>query len=341
MSAIGDRLGKSKNLDYPVGIGMAGTGITGQPYMLLTSYESKNAIESQGKIISSIALYIPPNGLRTAFDANWDGLEGAAMRATMGGALSRLNFGAFDLSKTAADRDWDAGNISASLFAGFQSAGTAALGKMSSAIDKGTGMLAAQGIAVNNHMALVYKGPGQFRTHDFAFNFFPKAKQDSEEIKKILQDLKDGMLPKMSGTSLKNARTLSRPYFHSPRHWDIEFFDGTNKTRNTFLFEIKRSVITSMTVNHDPNSTVSLHSDGSPVQTAFSLTFQEIELPISGDTLSERAQEQKDALAQSQQDRPSPTGTAYPGAPKGLVSPINPEGKTLEQRGGFTIPGLR
>ena len=77
--------------NYPVGIGAAG-GIDGQPYMLLTSYESKNSIESHTPIISSIALYIPPNGLRTAFDANYDGLEGGAMRATMGSAISRLNF---------------------------------------------------------------------------------------------------------------------------------------------------------------------------------------------------------------------------------------------------------
>ena len=284
--------------NYPVGIGAAG-GIDGQPYMLLTSYESKNAIESHTKIISSIALYIPPNGLRTAFDANWDGLEGAAMRATMGGALSRLNFGAFDLSKTAADRDWDAGNISASLFAGFQSAGTAALGKMSSAIDKGTGMLAAQGIAVNNHMALVYKGPGQFRTHDFAFNFFPKAKQDAEAIRDILEDLKNGMLPRMSGTPLKKNRAVSAPFFMAPRHWTIDFFKGDG-TENTYLHKIKKSVIKNMQINHDPNSTISLHEDGSPVQTSLTLSFQEIELPFSADEASDRTEEMKKEIRESQ-----------------------------------------
>ena len=279
----------ANTFDYPVGIGMgSGIGITGQPYMLLTSYESKNAIESGQTIISSIALYIPPNGLRTAFDANWDGLEGAAMRATMGGALSRLNFGAFDLSKTAADRDWDAGNISASLFAGFQSAGTAALGKMSAAVDKGTGMLAAQGIAVNNHMSLVYKGPGEFRTHSFAFNFFPKSKPDAIVIKNILKDLQNGMLPRMSGTPLKKNRAVSAPFFMAPRHWTIDFYKGDGRLNSgdgtdQFLHKIKKSVITQMSINHDPNSTISLHEDGSPVQTTLSLTFQEIELPFSAD----------------------------------------------------------
>ena len=269
--------------NYPVGIGAAG-GIDGQPYMLLTSYESKNSIESVTSIISSIALYIPPNGLRTAWDSNYDGLEGGAMRATMGGALSRLNMGALG------GGDWSEGNISSTLFEGFKSAGIAAVGKAASAVDKGTGMLAAQGIAVNNHMSLVYKGPSQFRTHDFAFNFFPKAKQDAEAIKDILQDLKDGMLPKMSGTPLKKNRAVSAPFFMAPRHWTIDFFKADG-TVNTYLHKIKKSVIKNMQVNHDPNSTISFHEDGSPVQTTLTLTFQEIELPFSGDDVINRAEQ--------------------------------------------------
>ena len=50
---------------------------------------------------------------------------------------------------------------------------------------------------------------------------------------------------------------------------------------NKYLFKIKKSVITTMSVNHDPDSTVSFHKDGAPVHTNLSLTFKEIELPIS------------------------------------------------------------
>ena len=277
-----------KSFDFPAGIGTAGKGVSGQPYMLLTSYESKNSIESnEGIIISSIALYIPPNALTTAFAASYGGLEGGAMKATMGSAISRLNMGALTAAGTLGmGGDWDAGNIAESLFAGFGSAGTAVEGKVAGAVDKGTGMLAAQGIAVNNHMALTYKGPGEFRTHSFAFNFFPKHEDDSKVIRDILKDLKDGMLPRMSGTPLKKNRAVSAPFFMAPRHWTIDFFkgDGTpNDYENDgYLFTIKKSVITQMSINHDPNSTISLHEDGSPVQTTLSLTFQEIELPFSG-----------------------------------------------------------
>jgi hypothetical protein len=279
----------SNTFDFPVGIGTAGTGTSGQPYMLLTSYESKNSIESEGIILSSIALYIPPNALTTAFAANYGGAEGAAMRATLGGAVSRLNMGALKAVGTLGfSGDWDQGNIAESLFAGFGSTGTAIEGKVAGAVDKGTGMLAAQGIAVNNHMALTYKGPGEFREHSFTFNFFPKAKPDAKAIKNILKDLKDGMLPRMSGTPLKKNRAVSAPFFMAPRHWTIDFYKGdgalnSGDGEDQFLHKIKKSVIKSMSVNHDPNSTISLHEDGSPVQTTLSLTFQEIELPFSGD----------------------------------------------------------
>ncbi len=286
------------NWQFPRGIG----GNTSQPYMILTSYESKNAIQSVsntdfplGIPISSIALYIPPNSLRQTTTSNWGGTEGAALLAGGVGSLT-------DITKMIVDPTEEGGPGAGTVLGNvLSSMGMTAQSRAAKMLDKNTGMLSAgAGIAVNNHMAMVYKGPGEFRTHEFAFNFFPKNKDDSKEIQSIMTDFQNGMLPRAEGTSLKNARTLSRPYFHSPRHWDIEFYKGDGK-KNTFLFEIKKSVITSMTVNHDPNSTVSLHSDGSPVQTAFSLTFQEIELPISGNTLTKRQEDQRDLLLQNQE----------------------------------------
>ena len=270
------RLLMSNHLQFPLGIG---TNVgSGQPYMLLTSYESKNAIESTGqtghganathdpaKIKSSIALYIPPNALKTEFKAEYTTAEGAATKAAAGAAFGRMAEG---------------GNIGAALMAGLGGGVQSVVGKAAAQVDKGTGMLAAQGIAVNNHMALTYKGPSKFRTHDFAFSFFPKNKPEADVIQRILKDFENGMLPRMGGGVEKiTGRTLSQPLFMAPRHWTIDFF-MTGKG-NDFLFQIKKSVITAMSVNHDPNSTISLHKDGSPVETDLTLTFKEIELPIS------------------------------------------------------------
>ena len=270
------------NYNFPQGI--SSNRVSGQPYMMLTSYESKNAIESTGQtnftgsrgtILSSIALYIPPNALKTAFKSTYDATPGAAIKAGMVSATQRLSMS----------------NAMDTLLAGFKGAGMSIGGKIAEQADKGTGMLAAQGIAVNNHMALTYKGPSQFRSHDFAFSFFPKNGAEADELQKILEDFENGMLPRMGGGVEKiKGRTLSQPLFRSPRHWTIDFFTRKGKT-NDYLFQIKKSVITSMSVNHDPSSTVSLHNkdektgkgEGSPIQTTLALSFQEIELPISND----------------------------------------------------------
>ena len=41
-----------------------------------------------------------------------------------------------------------------------------------------------------------------------------------------------------------------------------------------------------MNVNHDPNSIVSFHNDGSPVQSQLTLTFKEIEYVVSDESAS-------------------------------------------------------
>ena len=271
-------------LDYPIGIGTeAGNG---KHFMLMTSYESKNALDthtgSSGQLaMSSIALYIPPNALKTSFSSNYEGLEGGARRARMasgaGAAISNFEW-------------WnDRGGTIGSVLSGI---GMAGLNKAAQGLDKGTGILSAgAGLAVNNHMALVYKGPGQFRTHEFAFAFFPKNQHDADRIQLILKDFQDGMLPRMFGIEERAGDKLSAPFFQSPRHWTIEFYiGGTVGATNDYLFKIKKSVIKDMTVNHDQQSMVSLHPDGSPVQTTLNLTFQEIELVISEDPATDNAQ---------------------------------------------------
>ena len=270
-------------LSFPRGIGTK-THPSSQPYMFFTSYESKNAIESTGQTghasganagiaKSYIALYIPPNALKTEFKAEYGGKEGAATKAAFGSAIGRTA---------------EAG-IGATLLAGLKGAGLSIGGAALKAAENKTGMLAAQGIAVNNHMALTYKGPSQFRTHEFAFNFFPRKVKDAEVIQAILKDFENGMLPRLGGGGVQmiKNRKLSAPFFQAPRHWTIDFFK-TDGTKNVNLFEIKKSVITDMTINHDPNSTVSLHADGMPVQTTLGLTFQEIELPYSADKGNKR-----------------------------------------------------
>ena len=87
------------------------------------------------------------------------------------------------------------------------------------------------------------------------------------------------------------------PYFASPRQWTIKFIagkvldgppsQGGAGAENPYLPKIQRSVISSFMVNHDPDSVISFHRDGSPVHSTLTLTFKEIVHVTSEDEVSD------------------------------------------------------
>lgn len=257
-------LPNSVNYNYPSDLGTRVRG--GQHYMLIESFESRNAVDTGTTVKSSIALYIPANALKTGFTQNYEGLEGGALKASTGAGLENL----------LSDGRVSMQGILSGVVGSAQQAGA-------KLINNRAGFLSAGfGLATNSHTALVYRGPSEFRTHDFTFNFFPKNASDATTVKNIISEFQRGMLPQLAGTQI-NSRRLSSPFFKSPRHFRIKFFKGGGQ-KNDFLFDIKTSVITSMNVNHDPNSIVSFHNDGSPVQSQLSLTFKEIEYVVSDES---------------------------------------------------------
>lgn len=257
------RRGSNNNLtvlDYPLNIG--GRVAQGEHYMMIDSFESLSAISSGNTKKSSIALYIPPNALKTGFTANYEGISGAAEKANIGAGFQE-----------------GAGEGTIRGLVGIVQSTVRGLANVA---DK-TGFLAAgSGLAVNNHIALVYRGPGDFRTHDFTFDFWPKSPAEASRVETIIKDFQNGMLPRMVGPTA-SSRRLSEPFFKSPRHYKITFYSGGSK--NTKIFEIRTSVINNMTVNYDPEGIVSFHEDGYPVHSRITLQFKEIEYVISGDSV--------------------------------------------------------
>ena len=251
-----------ENLEYPVGLGRLAAA--GHHYMMINSYESVNALEKvKGKPKSSIALYIPPNALKTTISANFEGLAGGVAVAKTG---SSLGLGG---DKGLAETDF-LGTVGDLITKTFAKADVAK-----------NFMAAGAGLAVNNHMALVYRGPSEFRKHDFVFQFFPKSEAESKIMLRIINDFKNGMTPRLASVAGGDNQRLTAPFFKSPRQYEISFH--LNKQTNDYLPRIGTSVLMSMTVNHDPQGIVGFHSDGAPVQTTLSLNFQEIEYLLSGD----------------------------------------------------------
>ena len=254
-------------------------GKAGQHYVLIESKKSRNAVDSGTTTLSSIALYIPPGSLKTSHTQNYQGLEGGALKASAAAGIENLFAG---------------GDVSMKGILGGALGSAQAVG--AKLANKGDFLAAGKGLATNSHTALVYRGPGEFRTHDFTFNFFPKNKTEADRVRAILQEFEKGMLPIMAGKQI-NSRRLSSPFFKSPRHYTIKFCNG-KKTKNDYLFDIKTSVITSMSVNHEAQSMVSFHSDGSPVQTQLTLQFKEIEYVVSSESPSQETQRESDAVVE-------------------------------------------
>lgn len=257
--------------DYPPTLGTAAAA--GTHYMIIDSYESKNAVTSGQTKLSSIGLYIPADSLKTNYKGNYDSKAGAETVAKMGQGLG-MSGGPPGQNK------FDVGTLAASL----KQKGLAAAAKFG---DTG-GFLSAQGKVPNNYTAMVYQGPSEFRTHSFVFKFFPKNQDESNTVRAIIEEFRRGTLPRMA---TMGSGLLADAFFKSPRHHEIKFCKGGSGvnaagSENSYLFTIDTSVITDMSVNFDPQSTVGFHDDGSPVQIDLSLTFQEIKFQISPDNVS-------------------------------------------------------
>ena len=286
-------------LSYPATLGK--DVAQGQHYMLIDSYESKNAadFEGSGTRKSSIALYIPPAALTTTISQSYEGLKGG--RTLIAGAqLTGAGDGGQNVELGSFVKQGLQGLLSKpQAVADFQSA--------------------TRGLARNNHMALIYRGPGEFRTHTFNFSFWPKTQTESRTVRKIIEDFKLGSTPRLSGftDAATDITKLRAPYFAAPRHWQIKFCLGKLAAagENPYLFKIARSVITTMTINHDPDSVVGFHKDGSPVHSTVSVTFQEIEYVINSvDRIDAAYQTQIDA-AENQANQVTSAGSSVPDNP--------------------------
>jgi len=270
-------------LDFPPTLGSEVA--QGRHYMLIDSYESTSATRTGSKL-SSIGLYIPAGSLKTSYTGNYEPKEGASLKAAAGTTGSA----ALEKLKNLKFTQDSAAGLLKSLGSFFSVGGSAAEGKLAQMADK-TGFISAGGNTPNNYMALVYGGPNTFRQHSFDFKFFPRNNEESNTVRGIINEFKKGTLPRMSSNVKgKVGSSLLDPFFKSPRQHTIKFLMGGsgadgNGSSNQYLFNIGTSVITSMGVNYDPQSTVGFHSNGAPVQIDLSLTFQEIAFEISQDNV--------------------------------------------------------
>lgn len=159
----------------------------------------------------------------------------------------------------------------------------------------------------NPYTSLVFSGIKNKRTHDFSFQFSPRKSTESNDLVKLIANLKLGMLPslpklkpqvlttmvedpKFSQVSTskyqvpEQARKIPKTtkiennmdslLFNYPNVYTIDFYDVNNNDPyiNKYLFRIGQSVLTSLKVKY---SDTFFEDTGLPTQIDLSLSFKE------------------------------------------------------------------
>ena len=301
--------------------------IDDEHYMKIDAFtRSKQTLnEPNGKKIigSSIVLPIPGN-LQVTFQADYEnkgmGLIGAAAAGRLGAGLQGAK-AISDVSERIKAKFNETGTDDQSLtqigtagvVTGATLLGTKAGGVLAGAIigagglgALGAGVLLEQGLAINPHLAVVFRGIN-FREHQFTYKFVARDQSESDTIKKIIKTFQYHMLP--SNDIGGSGKTVGLA-FKYPDEFEISFAE---KVRSS-LYEIGTSVLKNMQVTYNgENLPIFFENTGAPVSIQIALQFQEVKL-LTRDGFTEYGNNFGTAAIQ---DR---AGTQLPPASNGGVS---------------------
>lgn len=124
------------------------------------------------------------------------------------------------------------------------------------------------GLAVNPRQEQYYNGPA-FRSFTYTFDFYPKSKEEAEDVQKIVKLFKYHSSPAM-----ETSGTLGR-FFIVPSEFEIHYM--FKEGPNPHLHQIARCVCENVEVKYGPDAQWSTFKDGQPTSTQMTLTFTELE----------------------------------------------------------------
>jgi hypothetical protein len=282
------------------------------------SKQTINEPKGKKKILKSIVLPIPGN-LQVAYQADYEnkglGIIGGASagrvtansigRRSISDITNRVvnkfnNLGLDDQSLTEVG--------TAALVGGATVVGTRAGGALAGfLIGAGgigsvvTGQLLQEGIAINPHLAVIFRGVG-FREHGFQYKFVARNQSESDTLKNIIEAFRFHMLP---SNAIGGSGTTVGLAFDYPDEFELSFSEKIKSN----LYEIGTSVLKNMQVTYNgENLPIFFEDTGAPVSIALTLQFQEVKL-YTRDGFSEYSSELGDASSVSDV-RPSATASA-------------------------------
>lgn len=124
------------------------------------------------------------------------------------------------------------------------------------------------GQAINPQLQVLFEQTG-FRSFQFDFLFTPYSKEETEEVKKIIEFFKYSSAPEIKRGSFGFAESL---FVDVPYPFEIKFLYKGKE--NPYVHKMGRSVLENVSVDYGPNGWATFN-DGSPVQIRMTLQFLE------------------------------------------------------------------
>ena len=259
-------------------------------FTALRSYTSTTSTRGQSN--GSVVLYMPPDALKTTYSQSIGDVEmGGFIKLASGqdeGAAAALASG--NLAGISAAAEVIKGKIEGAdkinaVMGAMKAAVGGALKKFGADSQAGQAVSKATGQILNPHKAVVYQGPGGFRTFSFTFVLVPKSADESKEIFNIVKFFKKRMHPGTgAGAGINNISSVTLTY---PDEFEIQYFinnkpaDGFDHTRP--LFKIHNCFMESFAADYTTSGTVSFMDDKQPVTTTISMSFKETQLLTKAD----------------------------------------------------------
>lgn len=244
-------------------VAVAGTNIATQSIAGQQLFPVINAVvTATPKTIRRLILPLP-NDIKVTYDANWNGQSVLPIAYALRNYINQD-----EESKANAVR-----NLVGAVEVGAIKALVGGLGD-SANLAKAAALSA--GVAFNPYRQLMYDAPS-FRTFTFSWILSPKNGKESADLNEIIWYLKKHMHP----STLNNADAEGQMFWMNPDYINCTFLlDSTNQTPNQWLPLIKKSAITTVSVNYESKFHGVTETNPAGASGAISLTISILETVI-------------------------------------------------------------
>ena len=122
----------------------------------------------------------------------------------------------------------------------------------------------ATGQVFNPNLELLFNGVN-LRVFPFTFEFFPRNREEGEEVRQIIRLLKYSMVPSRGDQGI---------FIKAPYVFQLEYMKG--KGPHPFLNKFQPMALTNMSLNYTGSNTYSTFYDGTPTHIRLELLFKEL-----------------------------------------------------------------